>query len=522
MMAATPTDTYKENKNFESNQRNHLVPSKVKQNAKKYRSYHKSTNKSNFHDGRMSQSVLNITKNDKPRHRAAPNRHNEQIAKMELRYSNNSHNQSTDENNYNDDRMHQSASNITHDKARNRNIPSNRCIDEFLNENNHQHHHQFSNEDKYLNYRLYQSASGITSDFNRCINEMNGSTHQHDQHTQVIFHQPNEENNGEAYSSRNANSAMIKQSHSESKILRRNQCCNSRKSSFYNLPNKRLVIDGNHMALPVSLKTPGRKNITQRSTDHQCAHRRVNGMSNERRNPSTKCSQLSKHADRVSGLSRGKSNNTLESQQSSFFGKLGLSLPKIMKQRKSNKVPSHEHISQIVQQNCDDIDGIHLLMQNICIDELVPGKISPDLESRILRKLKNNAIEKAKNGKWDDSYQVLRKVIKFQQVSSSTYIVDLANSRYHLGVALKWLNRNKEAMTQFKEVVRLLYETKDNVDVAAAYFHMSLISGETGNYTQAIFYLELSQKVEVEIFGHVLNETSLLLWEFECKLEASK
>ena len=50
--------------------------------------------------------------------------------------------------------------------------------------------------------------------------------------------------------------------------------------------------------------------------------------------------------------------------------------------------------------------------------------------------MKDIAIKEAKDGNWKESRQVLIKVIMVQLWSSLTKVTNLANSRYHLGIAL--------------------------------------------------------------------------------------
>ena len=125
--------------------------------------------------------------------------------------------------------------------------------------------------------------------------------------------------------------------------------------------------------------------------------------------------------------------------------------------------------------------------------------------------MKNIAFTKATQGFWQESYAILHKVCDCEKVSMGDH-PEVANTLYHMGVALHNLGKYEIALGYLDNGLRILYPRRyfdKNLDLAAIYYQIGSIKAKIGNYKSAFANLDLCRQVEEHILGHVTRRTNM-------------
>ena len=153
-------------------------------------------------------------------------------------------------------------------------------------------------------------------------------------------------------------------------------------------------------------------------------------------------------------------------------------------------------------------------------DELVPGKYAPDVERRIVEKMKRMSKEMSKKGMYQEAQDNLLQVVQTQEVSLGRTSPELASSRLQLAITMIRLDQLKDALLQLKEANKTFLKfnsSHNNVDLSSTLFHIGFVLAKMGHTKEAIQELERAQKLEIKIFGKTHERTARLLWDLECK-----
>jgi hypothetical protein len=158
-------------------------------------------------------------------------------------------------------------------------------------------------------------------------------------------------------------------------------------------------------------------------------------------------------------------------------------------------------------------------------DRLVHGVYPPDFEAQVIRKMKVIAANKAKQGLWEESYFTLRNVLRCEQASLGNEHPQVANTLYHMGVALYFLGDTVGALAALEDGIQILFPMRyreKNVDLAALFYQCGLIKGENNDDPAALYYLDLAKQVEIYIFGNVTEKTIRSISDYEYAKKASR
>jgi len=156
------------------------------------------------------------------------------------------------------------------------------------------------------------------------------------------------------------------------------------------------------------------------------------------------------------------------------------------------------------------------LFHNIS-EEIRPGQLPTQLETRVIARMKELGLEKAKKANWEESHCVLKKVLQLQEATLSRESPEVSHTIHCIGVALNWLGHSEAALLQLDEALRLRQRVlgNDHLDVAATHYIIGSINGKTGNYEHAIYHLKLARDIEIKNLGGSLKPASQLIKDFE-------
>jgi len=151
----------------------------------------------------------------------------------------------------------------------------------------------------------------------------------------------------------------------------------------------------------------------------------------------------------------------------------------------------------------------------------------PDINSlqKEAKMMKDIALMKASESRWKESHDLLQNVlqlqVKMKHLSPPSYNpFDIANTYYHLGIALNWMGKFNDALVALNESLTMHRRYgEDNMFVASVLFSIGLIKGNKGLYEDAIDNLKLSQIFYPYAQGHDDPMTYRLLKDFSYKLE---
>jgi len=146
-------------------------------------------------------------------------------------------------------------------------------------------------------------------------------------------------------------------------------------------------------------------------------------------------------------------------------------------------------------------------------DRLVPGRYPQKLESLIVSKMKQIALKKSDEGCWEESYNILQNVLEVQQVSLGTMNPEVANTKYHIGHALKWMGKPKAALLWFESAHNILNLKNSSADKIKILKEIAMIQGEMGELDIEIRILKRVQSMERLVFGGEDRSTSMILRE---------
>jgi len=153
-------------------------------------------------------------------------------------------------------------------------------------------------------------------------------------------------------------------------------------------------------------------------------------------------------------------------------------------------------------------------------DELVPGKYAPDVERRIVERMKRTATELSKKGRYKEAQDNLLQVVQTQEVSLGRTSPELASTRLQLAITMIRLDQLKDALLQLIEANKVFLKfnsSHNNIDLASTLFHIGFVLAKMGHTKEAMQELERAQKIEIKLFGKTHEQTARLLWDLECK-----
>merc|ERR1711862_665924 len=108
------------------------------------------------------------------------------------------------------------------------------------------------------------------------------------------------------------------------------------------------------------------------------------------------------------------------------------------------------------------------------------GMYPPEVEARILNKMRLIAITKCAQGQLNESHLILRKVLQCQLVSLGSS-PQVANTYYHLGNVLHKSGRSEVALTELERGLKILFPHRhrdQNMDLASIFYEIGTIYGE--------------------------------------------
>jgi len=149
---------------------------------------------------------------------------------------------------------------------------------------------------------------------------------------------------------------------------------------------------------------------------------------------------------------------------------------------------------------------------------LISGAHPPDVEAQIIIKMKDIALSKANKGQWKESYSILKNVSSCEKQLLGNYHPRVANTLYHIGVALDHLDDAKGALSAIQEGIHILYPKKNkdkNIDLAALYYQCGSIKGRQGDYKVALYFLDQAKQIEISVLGNCTTNTSNMISKYE-------
>lgn len=142
--------------------------------------------------------------------------------------------------------------------------------------------------------------------------------------------------------------------------------------------------------------------------------------------------------------------------------------------------------------------------------KLVPGAYPPFMEATIIRKMKEIATCKTKQGLYEESHAILINILNCEISSLGRAHPQVANTLYKIGVALSYLGDSEAALLALQEGINILYPRRlsdDNIDLAALFYQYGAVKGINRDYLSAIYHLELAGQVEMRILGYCTEKT---------------
>jgi len=144
-----------------------------------------------------------------------------------------------------------------------------------------------------------------------------------------------------------------------------------------------------------------------------------------------------------------------------------------------------------------------------------------DLLHKDAKKMKEIALIKARDGKWNESFKLLQRAIRLHEglkcIGPPYYNhLDVANTYYHFGVTLNWLCKSDlalEALNKSHDLIRKVLGD-DHLDVASVLFCIGMIKGNNGDYQGAIDSLRLARSIQRRTQGYDDTTTSQSLINF--------
>ena len=158
-------------------------------------------------------------------------------------------------------------------------------------------------------------------------------------------------------------------------------------------------------------------------------------------------------------------------------------------------------------------------------DSFVSAVHTTEVEEQIREKMIDIATSKAKEGLWEESYFILKSVLSYEEKSLGDDHPQVANTLYHMSVALQHLGDSEGALSCLQEGVKILFPRRHkvkNADLAALFYQCGVIKGKSRDYTGAIYYLDLSKQVEIHIFGQCSAKTNNLLLNYQNMRKTSR
>jgi len=143
-----------------------------------------------------------------------------------------------------------------------------------------------------------------------------------------------------------------------------------------------------------------------------------------------------------------------------------------------------------------------------------------DLARTKAKKMKECALMKAKDGKWRESRDLLKDVVEIYKAMEKfgpPYYnpIHLADTYYHLGIALNWMGETRDALDTLDESLRLRrLHGEDDVHVASVLSYIGMIKGNKGDYDGAIYNLRLARLIQRRSNGQDDATTSKLLEDY--------
>jgi len=148
----------------------------------------------------------------------------------------------------------------------------------------------------------------------------------------------------------------------------------------------------------------------------------------------------------------------------------------------------------------------------------IPGHFTPDMEARIIRKMKMIAHEKTKSQEWKKSYLIFQKILQFEVRLLGNDHPQVANTFYQSGMALKCLGNAEEALSNLLKGLKILIPVNDNLismDLFCILYHIGIIYGDKGEYEVALHYFKILEEIELRVFGRVTNNTTRMILKFQ-------
>jgi len=169
-------------------------------------------------------------------------------------------------------------------------------------------------------------------------------------------------------------------------------------------------------------------------------------------------------------------------------------------------------------------DYLHIQSHNDSLDMIVPSNWKPNffnpcLELKIVSRMKVIALHRAENSKWKQSHDILIKVLECEKRVLGDDHPEVAETFYHIGVALKHLGDSEAAFFNFKQGLKILLPGRHNVTnmvLASILYHIALSHGDKNEFEPALYYLNISKQVETRILGNPTEDTTRLLSKFQC------
>jgi len=188
--------------------------------------------------------------------------------------------------------------------------------------------------------------------------------------------------------------------------------------------------------------------------------------------------------------------------------------------RRTSETKAKDDIKQ------ESLKSMESILKKVIEDpnKLVPGAYPPVIEATLTREMKAIAISKTKQGLYRDSYFILKHIKYCERVSLGRDHPQVANTLYHIGVALNFMGNPDQALNALEEGIQILFPKRfsiRNMDLAALYYQYAMIVGRQGDCISALYHLDLAGQVEKHLLGHCSEKTTAMIAKYKNAKRAS-
>jgi len=204
------------------------------------------------------------------------------------------------------------------------------------------------------------------------------------------------------------------------------------------------------------------------------------------------------------------------------------SVKSVRRTSKTNKRPSlFRRKNKDKDGSKEELKSSHALLKQVMKDpsKLVPGAYSPFVEATIVREMKEIASSETKKGQPREAYKILKQVIRCERATLGRDNPQVANTLYHIGVALNFMGDSKGALLALQDGIRILFPQRfkiENMDLAALFYQYAVIEGNRGDYHSALYHLDLAGQVESHLLGHCSEKIAKKVADYKYAQKSSQ